>query len=184
MSTPVSGSGSSTSSSGSTTSSQQLAQQEIQALLQQSSQPAVSFGGLVSGINTQQIVQALLAADQAPLIQMQAQQAQEQAKLVAWQDVNSKLQAMQAAADTLSLQATVSARKVTFAGASGSFATAVATPSASNGSFQLQIDQLATATAHLLHDQPHGLLWTLEGGDFVRFVDRGAVGFGGGGRGR
>jgi flagellar hook-associated protein 2 len=146
MSTPVSGSGSSTSSSGSTTSSQQLAQQEIQALLQQSNQPAVSFGGLVSGINTQQIVQALLAADQAPLIQIQAQQAQQQAKLVAWQDVNSKLQAVQAAADTLGLQATVSARQVTFAGANGTFATAVASPSAANGSFQLEIDQLATAT--------------------------------------
>ena len=146
MSTPVSGSGSSSTSSGTTTSAQQATQQEIQALLQQSNQPAVSFGGLVSGINTSQIVQALLAADQAPLIQIQAQQAQEQAKLVAWQDVNSKLQAVQAAADTLSLQATVSARQVNFAGPTGTFATAVASPSASNGSFQLQIDQLATAT--------------------------------------
>lgn len=144
MSTPISGSGSSSSSSPtSTSSSQQATQAALQALLQQSNQPAVSFGGLVSGINTQQIVQALMAADQAPLIQLQSQQANEQAKLVAWQDINSKLQAVQAAADTLSLQATVNAKTVTFP---SGIATGVVNPSASLGSFQLQIDNLATAT--------------------------------------
>ncbi len=142
MSTPISSTSSSTSTQ--TDTSQQDTQAAIQALLRTG--PSISFGGLVSGLNTQQIVQALLAADQAPILQLQSQQAHEQQKLTAWQDINSKLQALQAAADTLGLQGTVSAKNVVFTGPSGSFATGTATPTAANGIFQLQIDQLATAT--------------------------------------
>jgi flagellar hook-associated protein 2 len=142
MSTPISSTSSSTSTQ--TDTSQQDTQAAIQALLRTG--PSISFGGLVSGLNTQQIVQALLAADQAPILQLQSQQAHEQQKLTAWQDINSKLQALQAAADTLGLQGTVSAKNVVFTGPSGTFATGTATPTAANGIFQLQIDQLATAT--------------------------------------
>ncbi len=142
MSTPISSTSSSTSTQ--TDTSQQDTQAAIQALLRTG--PSISFGGLVSGLNTQQIVQALLAADQAPILKLQSQQAHEQQKLTAWQDINSKLQALQAAADTLGLQGTVSAKNVVFTGPSGSFATGTATPTAANGIFQLQIDQLATAT--------------------------------------
>jgi flagellar hook-associated protein 2 len=147
MSTPISGtssSGTGTSTGATGTTSDQLANNAaIQALLQQASTPPVSFGGLISGINTQQIVQALLAAQKAPVIQLQSQQAQEQSKLSAWQDISTKLQALQTASDTLGLQASVNAKSITF---SGSVASGVVNPSASLGSFQLQIDNLATAT--------------------------------------
>ena len=140
MSTPVSGSSSTPSS-----------QATLSALLAQSAPSAstgapISFGGLVSGLNTQAIIQALLTADQAPIVQLQSEQAREQAKLSAWQDLNTKLGALQAAADTLGLQGSVSAKQVSFAGPSGTFASGTASPNTPTGSFQLQIDQLATAT--------------------------------------
>ena len=144
MSTPISGSGSSSSSTGSSPSIDQAATQAaIQQLLQSGSQPAVSFGGLVSGINTSQIVQALMAADEAPILQLQSQEASEQSKLAHWQDYNSKLTAIQTAAQTLGLQSTINAKTVTF---SGGVATGVVLPTANLGTFSLQIDNLATAT--------------------------------------
>ncbi len=145
MSTPISSTSSSTSTqTASSSPSQSDSQAAIQSLLR--SGPAVSFGGLVSGLNVQQIVQALLTANQAPILQLQSQQAHEQAKLAAWQDISTKLQSLQAAADTLGLQGTVSAKQVSFAGPSGTFASATATPTAATGIFQLQIDHLATST--------------------------------------
>ncbi|MHB8620193.1 MAG: flagellar filament capping protein FliD [Chloroflexota bacterium] len=111
-----------------------------------STQGPISFGGLVSGLNTQAVIQGLLAGAQAPLKLLQSEQAGEQAKLVAWQDLMNKVQALQADASTLSLQATIGAKKLTFGGASGTFATGTASSSAVNGSFQLQIDQLASNT--------------------------------------
>lgn len=139
MSTPVS----SSSSSGSGSIDASATQAAIQQLLQSASTPAVSFGGLVSGINTSQIVQALLAANEAPILQLQSQQAQEQSKLAHWQDLSSKLQDLHDAADTLGLQSTINAKNITF---SGGVASGVVKPNASLGSFTLQIDQLATAT--------------------------------------
>lgn len=143
MSTPVASSTSGTSSTDTSTSDSRTTQQAIQQLTQQSDTPAVSFGGLVSGINTQAIVEALLAARRAPILQLQAQQANEHSKLIGWQTINTKLQAIQASASTLGLQATVNAKTAKFP---DGVATGVVNPSAILGSFQLQIDQLATAT--------------------------------------
>lgn len=98
----------------------------------------------MSGINTNQIVQALLAQQEQPILQLETQQANEQAKQIAWQDINTKLSKLQEAASTLGLQSTVNAKTVTF-GASGA-ATGVVKPTASLGNFTLQIDQLATST--------------------------------------
>jgi flagellar hook-associated protein 2 len=154
VSTPIS---SSTSSSGGTSSSStsnvnaataslSANQQLIQQLLNSQSQPQISFGGLVSGLNTQAIVQAMMAQAQLPIIELQNQQAMEQAKLQAWQDLNTKIQTLQQAASTLGLQSTVGAKSVTLSGPSGTFATATASSDAVNGNFTLQIDQLATST--------------------------------------
>ncbi len=143
MSTPISGAGGGSSNAGTTDVSFQTTQAAIQQLLQQAETPAVSFGGLVSGIDTPKIVQALLAAQRAPILQLQSQQANEQAKLKAWQDVSAQLQGIQAAATTISLEATVNAKTVSVP---NDVASGTVNPTASLGSFQLQVDQLATAT--------------------------------------
>src|SRR5581483_2962630 len=103
MSTPISSTGSSTTPT--VDSSLQTAANDraaVQALLQNQQQgPTISFGGLVSGLSTQALIQALMSAEQAPVLQMEAQQAQEQGRLTAFQDLNSKLQTLQAAASAL-----------------------------------------------------------------------------------
>jgi len=106
----------------------------------------ISFNGLVSGLDTKSIIQALLQADQAPLNQLTQEQQGEQAKLQAYQDLNTKLQALQSTASTLALQSTTGAKQVSFSGPSGTFATATATADAANQSFSLQIDSTATST--------------------------------------
>ena len=109
-------------------------------------QSPVSFGGLVSGLSTQQIIQALTQAYQAPIKLLQSQQAAEQAKLAAYQDLNTKINMLQSAASSLSLQATIGAKQVTFGGPSGTYATGTALTTAVNGSFTLEIDSLASPT--------------------------------------
>ncbi len=149
MSTPISSTGSSTTPT--VDSSLQTAANDraaVQALLQNQQQgPTISFGGLVSGLSTQALIQALMSAEQAPVLQMEAQQAQEQGRLTAFQDLNSKLQTLQAAASALSLASSTVAKNVTFAGPSGTFATGTASADALAGNFSLQIDQLATPTS-------------------------------------
>src|SRR6266567_9187868 len=147
MSTPISSTTSSTDPvSASLDTARQLKDQVAATLLNQQSGPPVTFSGLVAGINTPQIIQALMRVEKAPVLQLQAQQADEQARLAAWQEINGKLNSIQAAASTLGLQGTVGAKQLSFAGPSGTFATGTAKSSAATGSFQLQIDQLATAT--------------------------------------
>jgi len=124
VSTPVSGSSSSTGSTAA----------------------PISFGGLVSGLNTQSIINAMMQAAQAPVNLLKNEQAAEQNRLQAYQDLNTKLQALQATASTLGLQSTTGAKQVSFTGPSGTYASGTATADALSGSFQLQIDQLATAT--------------------------------------
>ncbi|HUZ77906.1 MAG TPA: flagellar filament capping protein FliD [Chloroflexota bacterium] len=117
------------------------------SLLSPNSQPPVSFGGLVSGLSTQSLIQGLMAADQAPLTLLQGEQTTEQNKLKAWQDIQTKLQTLQNTADTLSLQATTGAKTVDFSGPSGTYATGIANAAAANGSFSLTIQQIATQTS-------------------------------------
>lgn len=106
----------------------------------------ISFGGLISGLSTDQIVKALTSAYQQPIDALKTQQKAEQTKISAYQDLNVKINALQSAASSLMLQGTVGAKTLTFGGAAGSYATGSATASAVAGSFQLEIDQLATAT--------------------------------------
>src|SRR5579862_1855181 len=147
MSTPISSTGSSTSTAQTQQNPATQNQQLIQQLLQQTAQPNISFGGLVSGLNTQAIVQAEMNAAQIPVVELQNQQAQEQAKLAAWQGLNTQLNTLQSAASSLGLQATIGAQNVTFGGAGAGFATGTATAEANTGTFKLSIQQLATPTA-------------------------------------
>src|SRR5947209_2882110 len=106
----------------------------------------ISFSGLVSGLDTKSIISAMLQADQVPVKMLQAQQSNEKAKLQAYQDLNTKLQALQAAASTLGLPSTIGAKQLTFSGPSGTFVGGTASSSAANGSFTIQVDQLASQT--------------------------------------
>src|SRR5581483_6919838 len=124
----------------------------------------INFSGLVSALDTKSIVQALLQQYQQPVKLLQNQQSTEQKKLQAWQDLNTKLQALQTAASSLSLESSIGAKSVNFSGASGTFATGSATADAVNQSFTLQIDQLATQTTMV---STAGIGTAINGADLV-----------------
>ena len=108
-----------------------------------------SFSGIVSGLDTASIIQKLVAVQKAPEQQYQQQISQIQARDQAYQDVKSKLSAVQTALQTL-LQASAINAKLTSVtaptGSSPSF-TATATSSAVNGTYTVNVTQLASASS-------------------------------------
>ena len=61
----------------------------------------VSFSGLVSGLNTQSIINAEMAVYEQPLTSLQNEQSAINAKISAYQTINSQLLALQQASDAL-----------------------------------------------------------------------------------
>ncbi len=105
--------------------------------------PQIIDNGLVSGLNTSQIIQALLQRYEQPERDLQAQQATLNANVADYQQINSDLVALQTAAQQLAtgsgwqtVQATSSAPSV---------ATATAAPGTPAGSIQFVVSQLAAA---------------------------------------
>lgn len=106
---------------------------------------ALSFNGVVSGLNTTSIIQALMSLDQAPLTQLQNQQSKAQARDSAYQKIQTQVQSFQTALQTLLTASNVNAKSVS--SSTSSVATATATSSAVNNSFTLNVTRLATATS-------------------------------------
>jgi len=105
--------------------------------------PSIQFGGVVSGLNTQSIVDALVAAEKQPLTALQTQEPTSRPEIV--------VRNARSAIDDLI--AKVKAFTVTSAGASrsasstdSSILTATASTSAAVATYQVSVDRLATAT--------------------------------------
>src|SRR5580692_4485219 len=64
--------------------------------------PPVSFTGIESGLNTQQIISAYLQVEEAPLTQLQNQQSTVGTQISAYNALQQQLQALQSAADAVS----------------------------------------------------------------------------------
>src|SRR5262245_5703125 len=75
----------------------------------------ISFNGLASGLDTNQLIQALLSVQQAQITNLQAKQAQVVAQQSAFQTIQSRLSDFQNQSDKLAqaLNSPLAAKKVT-----------------------------------------------------------------------
>ena len=107
------------------------------------SQPPLAINGLVSGIDTTSVINALMMAYEQPQVDLQSQQTALQAQITDWQSLNSKLAALQTAADALSKTSDWSV--VTASSSNTAVATATGGPNATPGSISFTVNQLAAA---------------------------------------
>lgn len=102
-----------------------------------------SFGGLVSGLQTDQIIQKTIDAQSGPLKNLQAQETTVKSQQTAYQTLNTKVQALQTAAQALHYASTF---QVTAATSSDSTAiAATASTSATAGDYKVTVNKLASA---------------------------------------
>ena len=106
---------------------------------------AFQFNGVVSGLNTSSIINALVSLDKAPLTQLQTLQANDQARDAAYQQIQSQVQSFQTSLQTLLQPTNVNAQSVT--SSTASVATATTGAGAVNGTFTLNVSRLATASS-------------------------------------
>ena len=97
--------------------------------------------GLVSGLDTTSIINAIMAQAALPQTNLKNNLALQQAKLLAYQTINTKFAAMQTAADALTSASTWQAMTVT---SSSSSVTATASAGAQAGNFTFDVTQLAS----------------------------------------
>jgi len=96
-----------------------------------------NFDGVISGLKTGDIITKLMQLEQAPIIQLQKQQARIQARDKAYQDIAAKGTSLQSAAAALLLQSAVLGK--TASSSAPTFATATAGADAVNGSFSVNV---------------------------------------------
>lgn len=114
--------------------------------------PTTSFGssastsskidGLVSGLDTTSIIASIMAQSAQPQTQLKAQLVIENAKLTAYQNINTKMVALQTASDALSSPSAWEAMATTSSDAS---VAATASTGAQAGNFSFNVTQLAAA---------------------------------------
>jgi flagellar hook-associated protein 2 len=105
---------------------------------------AFQFSGVMSGLNTTSIIQAIMSQNSLPLQGLQQQQSKIQARDAAYQAVQTQVTSFQSALQTLLTPQGVTGKTV--ASSSSDVASATADPTAVNGSFTLNVSRLATAT--------------------------------------
>jgi flagellar hook-associated protein 2 len=104
-----------------------------------------NFDGVVSGLKTGDIITKLMQLEQAPITQLQKQQAKLQARDKAYQDVAAKATGLQSAVSALLLQGSIIGK--TASSSLTTVASATAGASAVNGTFSVNVLSMATATA-------------------------------------
>jgi len=97
--------------------------------------------GLISGLDTTSIINAIMAQAALPQTNLKNNLALQQAKLLAYQTINSKFAAMQTAADALTSATTWQSMAVT---SSSPSVTATASAGAQVGNFTFDVTQLAS----------------------------------------
>jgi flagellar hook-associated protein 2 len=102
---------------------------------------AIQLGGLATGLDTNALIQQLMAVEQRPITLLQTQKVKFQAQSTAFQDLNAKLLALKTKADDLRDPATLLARSAT--SSDEDVAVASATPGSLRGTFTLAVTQLA-----------------------------------------
>lgn len=106
---------------------------------------AFRIDGLISGMNTTDMITQMLALERRPLLTMQQQQAAIRSKKAVWQDLASRVQGLQTAASALLQPATLTGSTVSVKTANAPL-TATAGPGALSGTYSVLISQVATGT--------------------------------------
>jgi flagellar hook-associated protein 2 len=105
---------------------------------------SIQFGGVVSGLNTQSIIDAMVNAEKAPLTDLQNQEAVLTSQKTAYSQLGTAMDSVIAAIKNFTVTSAGSTRKATTT--DSSILTASAGTGASVASYQVSVDRLATAT--------------------------------------
>lgn len=108
----------------------------------------VSFGGLQSGINTSQIINAEMAIFEQPLAALQIQQSTLNTQISDYQSINSDLLSLQQAGDALANTLAFD-QAYSVSSTNSSVATGTITSGSQAGSITMAVDQLATGSTQI-----------------------------------
>ena len=108
----------------------------------------VSFSGLVSGLNTQSIINAEMAVYEQPLTNLQTEQSTINTKITDYQAINTQLLSLQQAADALADPAAFN-EAYAAASSNSSIATASVSSGTQTGSLTFAVDQLALGSTQI-----------------------------------
>lgn len=106
---------------------------------------SITFDGLVSGLNTQELISKLLQLEQQPINRLNQRKQQIQKERDAWKDLATRLQNLASALNSLLQRGTIVGFTVRPSDSNAPFS-ASARPGAVAGTYSIQIQQLATAT--------------------------------------
>jgi flagellar hook-associated protein 2 len=104
----------------------------------------IQFGGVASGLDTKSIISALMDAEKAPLLRLQKKQAAITSRQAAYATLGSSLTDFLTRLQAFTLTSSGNLRTATYADAGK--LTATANTAAVPGSYQVRVQQLATAT--------------------------------------
>lgn len=104
--------------------------------------PIFNIGGLASGLDTASMIDALIEVEQIPVQQLEARQAEYQAKDSAWQTVSTRFSAIRSALDAIDSESDLN-KLVTAASSDDTVVLATPTGSAVPGSITFVVDALA-----------------------------------------
>ena len=105
--------------------------------------------GLISGLNTTQIIQAIMSTERLPVARLQTKSDDADKKLQAWTDINRTLGTLRTNAQALARSTTFSQSVATSSDTTLATVTAQANTRAAAVSFKVQ--QLATAHSVMTH---------------------------------
>lgn len=102
-----------------------------------------SVNGVISGMNTDDIISKLIELERAPITRMQSKKDKLNARLTAWQDANTRILALKSKMDSLANSLTFDARK--FTSSDEAILKGTVAPGAQTGTFYLKVNALARA---------------------------------------
>lgn len=105
---------------------------------------SIQFGGIASGIATQDIIQALMTAESQPLVRLQARRTSLEAQKTAYGRISTALDDLLAKARAFTVSQAGGSRSATSSNSTAF--TATAAPGALVGQYQIIVDRLASAT--------------------------------------
>lgn len=102
-----------------------------------------SIGGVISGLDTNNIIDQLVTLERTPITRLQAKKSSLNAKLTAWQDANTRILALKVKAEQLASGATFDAKLMT--SSDESIIKGTVSYAAQTGTYYLKVNQLARA---------------------------------------
>ncbi len=106
----------------------------------------IGFNGLISGLDTGLIIEALLQADRAPLTTLANKREDIVKRNEAVSTIKSRLSALQGSLTSLKLESSLNGRSVSLSGADSAAVSVSANSKAALGSYTIGVERLATAT--------------------------------------